>query len=370
MMQISINNAKRIVKASVEHTMKALKNGDQPNHMPLYLHSSPGLGKSAIVRQVADDNGLGFVDLRLGSLEASDVCGIPYVSHVGAEDETMKFSIPQWFPSKEKVASGEIPEHGIVFFDELSNAPVAVQHAAYRVILDREVQTGVEMAPGWIIIAAGNLKSDKTGAKGVAPALANRFAAHLEIRPDLGDFSSYAVNAGVHHHVLGYLNFQANMLYNFDPAKNDVAFATPRSWEQASNILKIEGLQDADLGVMLEGCVGESAAHGFMAFRKYYGKLPDFEKIMDGAEEYKIPTGDMGLMFAVTSSIIDCLIQNHDNKKRIVNLEKVMKQLQDDFLVMVYKTLKNGASEKAISAILVATMSTYGRISKYTKAED
>jgi hypothetical protein len=370
MMQISINNAKTLVKAAVEHTMKALKNGEHPNHMPLYIHSSPGMGKSAIVRQIANDNDLGFVDLRLASLEASDVCGIPYVSHAGAADEAMKFSIPQWFPSKEKAEAGEIPEYGIVFFDELSNAPVAVQHAAYRIILDREVQTGVEMAPGWIIVAAGNLKSDKTGAKGVAPALANRFAAHLEIRPDLGDFTAYAVNAGIHHHVLGYLNFQANMLYNFDPTKNDVAFATPRSWEQASNILNIEGLNDANLGIMLEGCVGEGAAHGFMAFRKYYGKLPNFEKIMDGLEDYKVPKDDAGLLFAVTSSVIDCLVQNHDNKKRLGNLEKIMTQLPDDFLVMVYKTLKSGATEKAISAILVATMKTYGRISTYTKAED
>ena len=160
------------------------------------------------------------------------------------------------------------------------------------------------------------------------------------------------------------------MLYNFDPKKNDVAFATPRSWEQASNILDIEGLSDANLGIMLEGCVGEGAAHGFMAFRKYYGKLPDFQKIMDGTEEYKIPKDDAGLLFAVTSSVIDCLIQNHTDKKRLGNLEKIMTQLPDDFLVMVYKTLKNGATEKAISAILVATMKTYGRISKYTKAED
>ena len=371
MLQTTISNAKVIVKKMVEHKLNEIKAGNYSSS-PIYLHSSPGLGKSAVTKAISKELDLGFVDLRLGSCEAADVCGIPFVANQGSGEEEMKLSVPDWFPTEEKIKAGKCPEFGILFFDELSNAPIGVQHAAYRIILDREVQNGVRLPDGWQIIAAGNLKSDKTGAKGVAPALANRFATHLEIVPSLDDFRAYAVNAGMNHQVLGFLSFKQDALYKFDPSKSgsDVAFASPRSWEQVSRILEV-GYTDDELQLVLAGAVGKGVSTAFMTFRKYYGKLPDFDKIMDGTEEYTIPKNDAGIVFAVTSSIISCLSANADGSpksvSRIKNIEKLMKQLEPDFLVLIYKTIKDGFGDQAISSILMNTVETYKSIVKYVK---
>ena len=345
-------------------------------HMPVYLHSSPGIGKSAIIKQITKEMDIGFVDVRLAQMEQSDVAGIPYVSH-GSEGngaEIMRVSIPEWFPSKERIAAGEFPEEGVLFFDEMSNAPVAVQHAAYRIVLDREVHRGCELGDKWVIVSAGNKKEDKTGAKGVAPALANRYAMHFDIRPDLDDFTSYAVKAGMDTEVIGFLNFNASMLYRFDPKTSDVAFATPRSWEQVSNLLAV-GYTEEELPIALGGCVGDGVTSEFMSFRKYYADLPDFTRIMDGEEEYTIPKGkDRGVIYALTSSLITNLAMNADNVDRIKNLGKVMSQLEDDFLIMTYKTVKNvfesqkdSASEKRITNILMNTMDSFKRVSSYIR---
>lgn len=369
-MQTTIGTTKDFVKKSVMAELASVENG-KPVHMPCYLHSSPGIGKSAIVKQVTNELDIGFVDVRLAQMEQSDVAGIPYVSH-GSTDgkEIMQVSIPEWFPSVERIASGEFPEQGILFFDEMSNAPLPVQHAAYRVVLDREIHRGCDLGEGWVIVSAGNKKSDKTGAKGVAPALANRFAMHFDIKADRDDFNLYAYQTGINTEVTGFLGFDSSKLYMFDPSKNDVSFASPRSWEQVSNILNV-GYTDDELQVAVGACIGDAVASEFMSFRKYYEKLPNFDLIMEGKEEYKVPS-DRGVVFALTSSLVANLIENAQDTDKVKNLEKIMVQLEDDFLIMVYKTIKgvfekqsNEDAEKSITNILMATVQTFRKVSKY-----
>jgi len=75
----------------------------------------------------------------------------------------------------------------------------------------------------------------------------------------------------------------------------------------------------------------------------------------------------LGLTHAVTSALIACLVQNAKDAQKIKNLEKVMSQLGDEFLVLIYKTMKNSADKTAMSNILINTRETYNRIVKYTK---
>jgi len=367
----TISAAKQYVIKAVLHEL------EHGVHMPIYMHSSPGIGKSAIIRQVTKELNIGFEDVRLAQMEQADVAGIPYVGRSeNDEHETMKVSVPEWFPSKERVKAGLFPEQGILFMDEMSNAPVPVQHSAYRIVLDREIHRGVELAEGWAIVSAGNMKSDKTGAKGVAPALANRYAMHLEIKSNLTDFTVYAFDTGLNKQVIGFLNFDASMLYNFDPKRNDVSFATPRSWEQVGNLLEV-GYNDEELAHVIGGCVGDKVASSFMSFRKFYGVLPDFQKIMSGELDYKVPQHDNGVVFALVSSLIVNLVENATDVKKVKNLEKIMVQLEDDFLIMTYKTVKtlfdgrkNEQSDKAITSILMNTMTTFKKVSDYIKQGD
>lgn len=372
MQKVQIGTAKALLAKAIStqatQAMKAAEEGTKFTYSSFYLHSSPGIGKSSVVKQITEEMGAGFVDVRLATMEQADVCGIPYVHYEENGKSEMRLSIPDWFPSVERVKNGDFPESGIVFFDELSNAPISTQHAAYRIILDREVQNGVRMAPGWICVAAGNLKTDKTGVKGVAPALANRFGFHLEVAANSDDFLAYAVGKGLNKEVIGFIASSRESLYQFDPTANDVAFATPRSWEQVSNLLDM-GFTDDELPMVLAGCVGEAQATKFMTHRRYYEKLPDFEKIMLGEEEYTVPTNDAGLCFAVTSNLITLLMENYNEDSRLKNLEKVMTQLHDDFLILLYKAIKNSGDKKAVPAIAMGTAQTFRRVSPYVTGD-
>lgn len=361
-MKVNIAQAKKIVAKTIKHNLKGLEDGKQVFHNPIMLHSSPGVGKSAIVKQAADELGVGFVDVRLGQMEAADVSGIPYVSHAGSDTETMKFSIPQWWPT-----SGS----GILFFDEISNAPIGVQQAAYRLILDRELPSGEKLPDGWQIVAAGNLKSDKTGAKDIAPALANRFGIHLEIDANKDEWVRYAHNAGIDSRIIGFMEWKGDALYRFDPRKNENSYPTPRSWEKLSNLMEID-YTDNELSTVISGCVGEATAHEFQGFLKYYSKLPKMNDIMDDKIPggYKVKKEDRGIVFALTSSIISATLQNYTDEKRIKNLWKVVDQLDEDFIVLIYKSAKSIEDRQILASLMKNTLSTWKRVSKQITDSD
>jgi len=347
-MKVNIGTAKNIVSQFMR------KAAETNVHSPIMLHSSPGVGKSAVVKQVSEELDFGFIDVRLGAMEAADVQGIPFVSHVDGED-TMQFSTPEWFPTDKD-------SKGILFFDEISNANIGVQHAAYRIILDREIQNGEKLPDGWHIVAAGNLKADKTGAKDIAPALANRFGIHLEIDANREEFINYALAKGIDGRVTGFLEWKPDALYRFDPKKNEFAFPTPRSWEALSELLKV-GFNESELSVVVSGCVGEATTHEFMSFLKYFSKLPSMKDIAEGKIKYKVDNKDRGVVFALTSSLISAAIEYNDDDKKIKNVWKVVDQLDEEFIALVYKSIKT-ADSRAVINLVKNTMPTWKRVSK------
>lgn len=353
-MDLRISQVKAMVKSFVQNAVTADEDAIAPS--PIYMHSSPGIGKSSVVRQVAAElskelgENIEIRDVRLASYEPSDVNGIPYVSHFG-KDETMEFSTPAWFPTDPNWK-------GILFFDEISNATVSTQHAAYRIILDREINNGKKLPKHCQIIAAGNLKSDKTGAKNVVSALANRFSAHLYIQANVDDFLAYAVSHDFSPEVTGFMLYQPQMLYMAPKSDAEVAFPTPRTWEYVSNHLKL-GLPEEQLVAAISGCIGDKAAIEFSAFRKYVGKLPNFQKIMDGKEKYKLPKNDIGLVWACTSALIDCVIHNYKSDKKLANLTSVLTQLEDDFLAAFFKSVKQGVPPEESRAVQAAMLKVF-----------
>lgn len=330
-MEVSINQAKKILHRFLS--------SEKHVHMPLFLHSPPGLGKSSIVHQLCEDLGYGLQDVRLGCMPEYDVQGIPFVKGQGTDSEEMCYSVPDWFPTDERVAAGLFAEQGVVFLDELSNASFNTQQAAYRIVLDRAVHAA-KLAKGWRIVAAGNLKTDNTGAKNILPALASRFATHLYIKPSVEDFIGYAYDKGLRKEIIGFVSFDNSKLYDFDGAKKNTAFACPRTLEYASKLLDLFENDNEMLWQTLSGCIGQANTIHLTTYIKYYEKLPDFSQIMKGKAKYEWDSKDLGLVFAITSSTICCIIENHKDAKALSNLNKVIiSKLSKEFRTLIFKSL-------------------------------
>ncbi|MGB0712628.1 MAG: AAA family ATPase, partial [Gammaproteobacteria bacterium] len=213
-------------------------------HTPVMLWGPPGVGKSQMIAQVASRHDVAVIDIRLSQMEPSDLRGIPFRS-----GDLVEWAVPALLPDVDRHG-----EKGILFLDEITSAPPAVSAAAYQLILDRRL--GEYAIPeGWAIFAAGNRQGDRGVTYTMPAPLANRFS-HFEVEAHLDDWVSWAYANGMDERVIGFLRFRPELLFDFDPAHNPVAFPSPRSWEFAHRALRKFDDHGQLLSGALQSCVG------------------------------------------------------------------------------------------------------------------
>ncbi|MDP2894460.1 MAG: MoxR family ATPase, partial [Sulfurimonas sp.] len=240
--------------------------------VPTFLWGAPGIGKSSIVKQIAKEKGVGFIDLRLALMDPTDLKGIPFYDK---ESHTALWAPPAFLPRE-----GE----GILFLDELNSAPPSVQASAYQLILDRKVGE-YELPDGWAIVAAGNREGDRGVTYRMPTPLANRFV-HFEMEVSIEDWRFWAYKNGVNESIISYISYKNEHLFTFDPKSEAKSFATPRSWEFVNSILNGNISKELLLDT-LSGAVGREVAVSFLSFIKVMHKLPDIENILStGSGEY------------------------------------------------------------------------------------
>lgn len=271
---------------------------DAGHHTPVMIWGPPGVGKSQVIAQVASRHGVPIIDIRLSQLEPSDLRGIPF--RVG---EHVEWAVPSMLP--EAVRHGP---RGLLFLDEITSAPPAVSAAAYQLILDRRLGA-YEIPAGWAIFAAGNRQGDRGVTYTMPAPLANRFA-HFEFEVNLDDWVAWAYANGIDERIIGFLRFRPELLFEFDPAHNPVAFPSPRSWEFAHRALqKFADHPEVLLGT-LQACVGLAAGVELNAFISNLHHMPDLDAVVRG-EEVPIP-GEIDLQYAIASALVGRAIRATD----------------------------------------------------------
>ena len=241
---------------------------------PVFLWGPPGIGKSELVAELADELGGYMIDLRLGQMEPTDIRGIPFYNK---DTGKMDWAEPVDLPDEELASQYPVV---VLFLDEMNSAAPSVQSAAYQLILNRRVGK-YKLPDNVVMVAAGNRESDKGVTYRMPTPLANRFV-HQEMRVDFPSWQEWAVNNNIHKDVVGYLSFAKQDLYDFDAKSASRAFATPRSWTFVSQLLEDEDGDDDTIMNLIAGTVGEGLAVKFMGHRKIAGKMPKPEDILAG----------------------------------------------------------------------------------------
>ena len=259
-------------------------------HTPVMLWGAPGVGKSQMVAQVAEHHGMPVIDIRLSQMEPSDLRGIPF-----RNDDRVDWAVPSMLPEAERHGN-----QGILFLDEITSVPPSVSAAAYQLILDRRLGA-YEVPDGWAIFAAGNRQGDRGVTYTMPAPLANRFS-HFDVDINLDDWVTWAYAHDIDERLIAFLRFRPELLFEFDPAHNPVAFPSPRSWEFAHRALhKFGDLQDLLTGA-LQACVGPAAGIELSAFVENLDKLPDIDAIVRG-DKVRVPK-ETDLQYAVAAALV------------------------------------------------------------------
>ena len=320
----------------------------------------PGVGKSQAVREIAEEietiTGKRTVvtDARLLLFNPVDLRGIPTAN----EDKTLAV----WL--KPKIFQMDESEDvvNILFLDEISAAPASVQAAAYQITLDRVV--GEHALPeNCIVIAAGNRTTDKSVAYKMPKALANRLM-HFEIEVNFEAWRQWAVGAGVNEKVIGFLSFKENFLMDFDAKSEDLAFATPRSWEMVSNILNNVSDDLEEMFPLISGLVGSGVAIELRTWDKVCGSLPSIDDIFAG-KDVTVP-GSTDVMYALTSAMTAHAREHVEDLEGLGNSIAFATKMPPDFCTMLmkdYMYLKGDCRSKLMQIPeFMQWMSTYGKL--------
>lgn len=216
------------------------------------LWGTRGVGKSSIVHQVAEHCGVPLVDLRLTTIEPVDIRGAIYADDV--QQKTVWFP-PEFLPS-------EAQPEGVLFLDELTAADQRLQISAYSLILDRRVGH-YRLPEGWLVVAAGNAAYHGAVCHDMGTALADRMF-HFNVQTVIGAFLDYAMANGFAPEVMAYLKVRPDKLDDTQAqvANDYLIGASPRGWEDVSNVLK-SSLSEEAKRTFVQGRLGAANAAEF-----------------------------------------------------------------------------------------------------------
>ena len=288
--------------------------------------SSPGMGKSDIIRSIAAKFELKVIDFRVSQCEPVDMQGYP-----GVKDGRMTFHIPEYFPIEtDKVPDGY--DGWLLFLDEFNSGNKQTEAAAYKLILDREVYKH-KLHPRCLIAAAGNLTTDRAIVNTQSTATTSRLN-HYRMRVDHKVWIDWANSHDIDHRIISLIKFKPELLHRFDTSTNELTFPCPRTWEFASKVIIGEETIDRINKIRLAGTVGEGAAVELATYAEIYQNLPTIEQILANPKSgWKVPK-EPSEQYAVTT-----MLSHNTTLESINQIIIAINRLPVDFQVITFKDI-------------------------------
>lgn len=263
-----------------------------------YVHSSPGMGKSAITRSIAQDAGLKMIDHRLSTSSPEDLSGLPRFNDQGFA-EFAPFA--DLFPI-EGTTPPEDKNGWLVFLDEFPSAPKSVQAAAYKLVLDKMVGQH-KLHENVHIAAAGNLMTDRAIVNPIGTAMQSRVI-HLEMELSFEEWLyDVAFKENYDPRIIAYLSQYPSKLMDFRPDHNDKTFACPRTWEFMNRLVKGNEVTE-DRAPLYAGTITSGMAVDFIQFTSVFKDLVKVSDILNDPDNCHVPY-DNNTRWATISSMME-----------------------------------------------------------------
>lgn len=317
----------------VKYVVKQLAEKGRLGDVALYVSGPPGIGKSALFEQLADEIDAVHQIFLACTMDPTDISGLPFPQR---KEGITRFLPPDRLLGLTEYTKGVGPT--IAVFDDLPACEERVFFSLYRFFHERYVGNWA-IRDDVLLVATGNRVVDMAGAKELPTALANRFV-HFELKVDLDEWVQWAYHNDIDPMVIGFIqSSQGRMLHDFDPSRGDVCFPSPRSVAMASLMYQV--LARADLPTLrsaMVGCCGESWALAFLTFAELKDRLVQVEEIFANPTTAPIPE-DLDVAWAVIANLV-CAV-TRDVKPEKVNAALLYGLRFDDFRDMGAKLCKD-----------------------------
>lgn len=266
-------------------------------HRPLYFWGQSGIGKSEGIEQSCADHGGVMCDIRVSQYESIDFRGIPDIQG-GATVWNMPATLPFKGNARFEMVDPNVPIY--LFLDEVNQGEPSVMSVCYQLMNNRRIGEH-ELLDNVVLIAAGNLDSDRGTTNRFPAPLANR-GTHATLIADIKSWSAWAGKAGKPAEIIGFLNFRDGLLTTWNPAKPTKVFATPRTWNFVCEDF-VDTLLPEDVKIAsYSGSVGEGPAVELAGFIEIMKSIVPIEEIIKNPMGVPIE-GELSVQWAMATHV-------------------------------------------------------------------
>lgn len=334
---------------------------------PLFVYGGPGIGKSAIPRQVAAEIAkeknrefcewveltpeqqanvsadpskfFVFVDFRLGTCDSSDLRGLPVL---GGNHDSVKYAPQAWIlPLSNPKADG------MIFFDELNLAAPITAGQAYQII-NEKVVSDIKLADNVFIFGAGNRAIDKAQVFSMSFPLKDRFS-EIELGVNDDEFCEWAMENGINSHLISFIKWKPSYLYN-PPKGTEDKGSTPRGIARASKL--INHVKDVELDSpiiynLVSASLGEAFATEFQAYCTCAASI-DFEELIKNPKHVKTLTSQ-DKRFAICGLLGEHIRKaDTSDKARLSAMFEICHNMPNEFGVVSLNMMRTSLPSNAV----------------------
>ena len=212
---------------------------------PIFLMGPPGIGKTAIMEQIASELNIALVSYSMTHHTRQSALGLPFIEkkvYGGQEYSVSEYTMSEIIASVYDMMETTNISEGILFLDEINCvsetlAPSMLQFLQYKIFGRHKVPSG------WIVVTAGNPPEYNNSVRDFDIVTWDRLK-RIDIEPDYNVWKEYAYKKGIHAAITTYLDIIQSDFYSIETTIDGKTFITARGWSDLSDMIKLYELHN------------------------------------------------------------------------------------------------------------------------------
>lgn len=336
---------------------------------PIFLMGPPGIGKTAIMEQVASELGVGLVSYSMTHHTRQSALGLPFImqkTYDGKEYSVSEYTMSEIIASVYDMMEETGMKEGILFLDEINCvsetlSPVMLQFLQYKVFGRHSVPAG------WIVVTAGNPPEYNNSVHDFDIVTWDRLK-RIDVDPDYDVWKEYAYKTNVHPAILTYLDIKKENFYKIETTVDGKSFVTARGWSDLSDMMRLYEKHQIPVNEKLTGqyLQNKKIAKDFSVYYDLFNKYrSDYQvdKILAGNVPENIKQRAKAGKFDERLSLLGLLLDGLTQKFRAIALqEQTLKELLGSLRNV--RMALSGPETEPVSALAAQMDSVQLRIKK------